>query len=101
MNTAIHPPYYPNARVTCACGATLKVGATKPDIHVEICAACHPFFTGQKKLIDTRGRVERFENLTKKSAHLKERRASERAAPRKKKKLDILTERQWKKIKLG
>lgn len=101
VNTAIHPPYYPDARVTCVCGASFTVGATKPDIRVEICAACHPFFTGEKKLIDTRGRVERFTRITEKSAHEKERRAAQKAAPRKKKKLDVLTERQWKKVKLG
>lgn len=60
MKTAIHPEYYTDAKVTCACGNTFKVGATKKDIHVEICNACHPFFTGNEKILDTAGRVERF-----------------------------------------
>ncbi len=60
MKTDIHPTYYKEARVTCACGATSTVGATKPDLRVEICSECHPFYTGEEKLIDTAGRVEKF-----------------------------------------
>ena len=52
--------YYPDAKVSCACGAEYEVGATLPEIRVDICANCHPFFTGRQKLIDTEGRVERF-----------------------------------------
>lgn len=61
MKQAIHPQWYPEARVTCACGNTFTVGATKPEIKVEICAKCHPFFTGEMKFVDTLGRVERFQ----------------------------------------
>ena len=60
MKTGIHPKYFPEAKVTCACGARFTVGSTKPEIQVEICAKCHPFYTGKKKLIDTAGKVERF-----------------------------------------
>lgn len=60
MKTAIHPEYFIDAKVTCACGNSFTVGATKKDIHVEICNACHPFFTGNEKVLDTAGRVERF-----------------------------------------
>ena len=60
MKKKIHPEYYPNAVAHCTCGATFKVGATKPEIRVEICSACHPFYTGQEKIIDTAGRVEKF-----------------------------------------
>ncbi|MDP3052836.1 MAG: 50S ribosomal protein L31 [bacterium] len=56
----IHPKYYPEAKIKCSCGKTFTVGATKPEIDVEICSACHPFYTGEKKMIDTAGRVERF-----------------------------------------
>ena len=62
MKTDIHPAYYTKAKVTCACGHSFTVGATKEDIRVEICAKCHPFFTGEEKLIDTAGRVEKFKN---------------------------------------
>jgi large subunit ribosomal protein L31 len=55
----IHPKYE-EARVVCACGESWTTRSTKKEIHVEICSACHPFFTGKQKLIDTAGRVERF-----------------------------------------
>lgn len=60
MKKDIHPPYYPKAKVRCACGHAFTVGATKPDIEIEICSKCHPFYTGSQQLIDTAGRVERF-----------------------------------------
>jgi large subunit ribosomal protein L31 len=60
MKADIHPTYYPNAQATCACGATYVVGSTKETIEVEICSACHPFYTGQEKVLDTTGRVDRF-----------------------------------------
>ena len=59
MKEGIHPKY--NAvEVRCACGATWKTRSTKPELHLEICSNCHPFFTGKQKLLDTEGRVERF-----------------------------------------
>jgi large subunit ribosomal protein L31 len=57
----IHPTYYSDAKITCACGNTFNVGSTKQQIHVEICSNCHPFFTGESKFIDTLGKVERFQ----------------------------------------
>ncbi len=57
----IHPKYYPNAKVTCTCGAFFTTGSTQPEIQVEICASCHPFFTGEMKYVDTQGRVEKFQ----------------------------------------
>ena len=59
MKEGIHPKYA-QVDVRCACGNTFKTRSTKPELHVEICSACHPFFTGRQKLIDTEGRVERF-----------------------------------------
>lgn len=59
MKKDIHPAYY-QATVTCACGSTFKTGSTLEKIAVEICSACHPFYTGKEKIIDTAGRVERF-----------------------------------------
>lgn len=66
MKDKIHPEYK-EAKVTCACGNEFFVGSTKSEIHTEICSACHPFYTGQKKIMDTTGRVERFEKRMKKS----------------------------------
>ncbi|MBI4282013.1 MAG: 50S ribosomal protein L31 [Chloroflexi bacterium] len=59
MKADIHPTYYPDAEVICSCGNTFTVGATKPSLRVEICSQCHPFFTGEQRIIDTEGRVER------------------------------------------
>ena len=59
MKTDIHPTYYPEAQVSCSCGNIFTTGATKPAIKVEICSACHPFFTGEQRIVDTEGRVER------------------------------------------
>lgn len=61
MKPNIHPKWYPAAKVSCVCGNTFTVGSTKEKIQVEICAKCHPFFTGEMKLVDTQGRVERFQ----------------------------------------
>ncbi len=60
MKKDIHPKYDNNAKVTCACGAGFAVGSTMPEINVEICSQCHPFYTGNEKVLDTAGRVDRF-----------------------------------------
>ncbi len=65
VKAKIHPEWYPKAKVVCACGHTFTVGSTKPEIHVDLCSACHPFFTGQMKFVDTQGRVERFQQKQK------------------------------------
>jgi large subunit ribosomal protein L31 len=62
MKTNLHPTYFPHAKVICACGNSFTTGATKEEIRVEICAQCHPFYTGEEKLIDTAGRVEKFKS---------------------------------------
>jgi large subunit ribosomal protein L31 len=59
VKPGIHPKYF-EVEVRCACGNTFKTHSTKPELHLEICNQCHPFFTGRQKLIDTEGRVERF-----------------------------------------
>lgn len=68
MKAKIHPKYYDNCQVTCACGNTFTTGSTLPEIRVEVCAACHPFFTGEVKYVDTLGRVERFKQSQAASA---------------------------------
>jgi len=60
MKEGIHPDWYPEAEVTCSCGNTFVVGATVPKIHTEVCSSCHPFFTGEQRIVDTAGQVERF-----------------------------------------
>ncbi len=63
MKTNLHPQWHDNAVVTCACGNTFTTGSTQTAIQVDICSHCHPLFTGEAKLIDTVGRIERFEKL--------------------------------------
>ncbi len=77
MKKDIHPTYFPEAKVICACGNTFTVGATKREIRVEICSKCHPVYTGEEKLIDIAGRVEKF----------KARREKASVAPKKAKKV--------------
>lgn len=60
MKKEIHPTYFPKANVRCNCGNAFTIGATKEDIRIEICYKCHPFYTGDEKLIDTAGRIEKF-----------------------------------------
>ena len=59
MKTGIHPDYH-ETTISCACGNVINTGSTKKNIRVEVCSSCHPFFTGKQKLIDTGGRVDRF-----------------------------------------
>ena len=61
MKTKIHPKYYENATITCSCGNVFKVGSTVEKMEIEICSACHPFYTGKKKLVDSAGQVDRFQ----------------------------------------
>ena len=81
MKQAIHPTWYPKAIVSCACGNTFTVGAVKPEIKVEICYKCHPFFTGEMRFLNEKGRVQRFQEKQKAA----EANASVLAAQKKKK----------------
>jgi large subunit ribosomal protein L31 len=65
MKASIHPVWYEDAKVSCACGNTFTVGAAKPEIKIDICSKCHPFFTGEMRFVDTMGRVERFQEKQK------------------------------------
>ncbi|OGM05694.1 50S ribosomal protein L31 [Candidatus Woesebacteria bacterium GWB1_43_5] len=84
MKQAIHPKWYPAARVTCACGNVFTVGATYPELSVEICSNCHPFYTGQMRFVDTQGRVEHFRakqaGAKKKVVSKSDRRKAKKAA---------------------
>lgn len=68
MKKDIHPQYYPEAKVTCACGNTFTLGSTQPTLQIEVCSNCHPFYTGQDKVMDKVGRIQKFKaRLAKKS----------------------------------
>lgn len=71
MKKDIHPQYFPTAKVKCACGNHFATGSTKSELDVEICSACHPFFTGKEKIIDTAGRVEKFKQRQAKKDSVK------------------------------
>ena len=60
MKEEIHPTYYPDALVICACGNTWRTGSTLKEIHTDVCSNCHPFFTGEQRIVDTEGQVDRF-----------------------------------------
>ena len=65
MKAKIHPEYYTDATVTCSCGNTFTTGSTRKMLKVELCSKCHPFFTGEQRIVDTAGRVERFKRRYK------------------------------------
>lgn len=67
MKTDIHPQYHADAVMTCVCGAKFNIGSTQEKIEVEICSQCHPFYTGQEKVMDTTGRVDRFKKRQEKA----------------------------------
>ncbi len=65
MKEKIHPTYYTDAKVICACGNTFTTGSTQKELKVEVCSKCHPFFTGERRMMDITGRVERFKRRYK------------------------------------
>ena len=65
MKPDIHPQYFPEAVVTCSCGSTFTTGSTKAELRVELCNQCHPFYTGEQRIVDTEGRVERLKRRFK------------------------------------
>lgn len=67
MKLEIHPAYHHDAVVTCSCGNTFTTGSTLPKLHTEVCSVCHPFFTGEQRIVDTGGQVERFRRRAQKA----------------------------------
>lgn len=86
MKTDIHPQYYTDAKVSCSCGNKFTVGSTQKEIKVEICSACHPFFTGNEKVIDAANRVERFKARSSFAKASMDKKAAATKVPSKKKK---------------
>jgi large subunit ribosomal protein L31 len=84
MKEGIHPTYYPDAQIICACGNTWTTGSTKKVIHTDVCSKCHPFFTGEQRIVDTEGQVDRFyKKLQVRQQYIddKSARASARTSP--------------------
>jgi large subunit ribosomal protein L31 len=81
MKEAIHPKWFPEAKVTCACGNTWITGATVAEIRTDICSACHPFYTGEQRIVDTEGQVDRFTKRLQQRAAIRQK-AEDRIAAR-------------------
>ena len=80
MRQGIHPTYYPDAKVICACGNTWTTGSTRKEIRTDVCSKCHPYFTGEQRIVDTEGQVDRFyRKLQARQLYLDERDAREQA----------------------
>lgn len=80
MKKDIHPTYYPNAQVICACGNTWTTGSTQEVIQTDVCSKCHPFYTGEQRIVDTEGQVDRFyKKLEARQKYLEEQKAREAA----------------------
>lgn len=71
MKAQIHPTYYSDAQVFCACGKIYTIGSTQPKIHVELCSNCHPFYTGEQKFVDSASRIQKFQDKQKKATEFK------------------------------
>ena len=77
MKDNIHPQYYPEAVVRCACGNTWTTGSTIPEVRTDVCSACHPFFTGEQRIVDSEGRVDRFYRRLRQAQSAQETQAEE------------------------
>jgi len=86
MKNDIHPKWFPQAKVTCACGNTFTIGSINEEIQVDLCDACHPYFTGEMRLLDRQGRVDRF--LQAQKAAKTSERGGKKARKQKKQNLD-------------
>ncbi len=99
MRTGIHPDYV-ECKVTCSCGETFQTRSTKPELHVELCSKCHPFFTGTQKLVDSGGRVQRFaDKFGNAAAAVAEKEAAAREARQKAAEEAALVAREAKAVK--
>jgi len=88
MKKNIHPKYYENAKVICACGNSFEVGSTQEEIHIDVCSACHPFYTGAHRFVDTAGRVDKFKEKLEKAKKLQSQFNKKNKKEKKNKKFD-------------
>lgn len=94
MKKDIHPEYHADATITCACGNSMKTGSTEKEIRVELCSACHPFYTGKQKLVDTARRVEKFAERAAKQESANRGSKKEKVAKRAKQKAEKKAKKQ-------
>jgi large subunit ribosomal protein L31 len=98
MKKNIHPKYHNKAKVVCACGNSFETGSTMEEIKTELCSACHPFYTGKQKLVDSSGRVEKFESkLKSKSSKIVSKKSKKEALAKKRAKKPVKMEKIEKK----
>ena len=83
MKSDLHPTYYHSAKVKCVCGNHWTTGSTLPEISVEICDQCHPFYTGKEKVLDTRGRIDKFKKRASKTAEAIKTKTAKKPRPKK------------------
>ena len=100
MKKDIHPKYYPEARIICACGNIITTGSTRPEMKVEVCSACHPFYTGKKRLVDTTGRLDRFQKRFEKTSKIQASVAKKKAKAVKKPKTKLVIKKKVSKKKI-
>lgn len=86
MKSSIHPTYYSDSQVTCACGNKFTTGSTLKKIEVEVCSQCHPFFTGQQKFVDIKGRIDKFKEKQAQGVAYKAKKEAKNAKKAKEKK---------------
>ncbi len=85
MKSDIHPKYHENVTISCSCGNSFETGSTSDSLSVEVCSACHPFYTGKQKIIDIAGRVDKFKKRQEEAALLqKQRNTAKKKSPAKK-----------------
>lgn len=78
MKTGIHPTYHEKVTVTCSCGNSFEIGSTSESFSVEVCSACHPFYTGKQKLVDAQGRVDKFRHRQQEAQAIREAAANKK-----------------------
>lgn len=100
MKKDIHPKYYPEAKIICACGNVITAGSTRPEMKVEVCSACHPFYTGKKRLVDTTGRLDRFKKRFEKTAEMQAELVKKQAIKRKIRKTKLMITKKIPKKKM-
>jgi large subunit ribosomal protein L31 len=100
MKEGIHPKYYPNAKVICSCGNTWTTGSTQEVIRTDVCSQCHPFFTGEQRIVDTAGQVDRYQKRMRRyEEHLEEK--QQRAEQAEEKQREILLKQQIEALELS
>lgn len=91
MKAAIHPTYHEKVTITCSCGNSFETGSTLESVSVEVCSACHPFYTGKQKIIDIAGRVDKFKKRQEEAAALKEQQSiKKKATPKPSAKTEVI-----------